>query len=263
MSKDVNPFCVKSLLIKRKSSKKKKLQLRFKEKALEIKNELQVTDAKTRVIEELERSILEYQQFEETMVKGKQFDQSLTVVIVDSRKDTENSPLDPTVPAFIPEVIKERLPFETRRTCTTLQRVQDDDKPRPVDAKNNIFDYDAPYSIARELNKPKADIQKFDGNPMNYKRFNRQFNAMLKRTKLLATIHFRGIRLEYPYEDWNRANNRTLVRSRYIKSLNKAMGRVHGQKVPPRPRILLSKNQPRPRRELSRPSEHSQKNGIA
>ncbi len=32
-------------------------------------------------------------------------------------------------------------------------------------------------AVARELNKPKADIEKFGGNPMNYNRFLRQFNS--------------------------------------------------------------------------------------
>lgn len=34
-------------------------------------------------------------------------------------------------------------------------------------------------TVARELNKPKADLQKFDGNPMNNTRFRRQFNARI------------------------------------------------------------------------------------
>ncbi|VDI74707.1 Hypothetical predicted protein [Mytilus galloprovincialis] len=103
-------------LDEKKFIEEEKLKLRFKEEALEIKTELQVTDAKTRVIEELERSMLEDQQLEQIMVK----------------------------------------------------------------AKNNIIDYNTQYLIARELNKPKADIQKFDGSPMNYKGFMRQFNARVE-----------------------------------------------------------------------------------
>ncbi|CAG2192599.1 unnamed protein product [Mytilus edulis] len=150
-------------LDEKKFIEEEKLKLRFKEEALEIKTELQVTDAKTRVIEELERSMLEDQQLEQIMVKGKQSDK---VDFLNSQKDTENSLLNPTVPAFIPEVKKERE--------------QDDDKPPPVEAKNNIIDYNTQYLIARELNKPKADIQKFDGSPMNYKGFMRQFNARVE-----------------------------------------------------------------------------------
>ena len=164
-------------LDEKKFIEEEKLKLRFKEEALEIKTELQVTDAKTRVIEELERSMLEDQQLEQIMVKGKQSDK---VDFLNSQKDTENSLLNPTVPAFIPEVKKERLAFETKRTLKTFQSEQDDDKPPPVEAKNNIIDYNAQYSIARELNKPKADIQKFDGSPMNYKGFMRQFNARVE-----------------------------------------------------------------------------------
>ena len=129
---------------------------------MELKTELEVSEAKTKVIEELEQSVHEDNQpvihgiprtvIEETKIKVE------SRQIQDKPSDEANvkvepsqvqvfSLLDPTAPAWNP-----------------LRQTTDNVNQTP---------------IARELNKPKADIQKFDGNPMNYKRFLRQFNSRI------------------------------------------------------------------------------------
>lgn len=59
-----------SSLAKNQEIETEKLKLKMKEQELEIKTELQVSEAKSKVIEELERSVLQDQQLDETLANS-------------------------------------------------------------------------------------------------------------------------------------------------------------------------------------------------
>lgn len=116
-----------------------KLRLNLKEEELDLATELKVSDAKTRILDELEKSM---------------------------RQDTHIN--------F--ETAKE-VNYETKLKKLTLAPSHNKyehsvvDKNRTSNSNNDIS------AISRELNKPKAEIQKFGGNVLDYKHFLRQFEA--------------------------------------------------------------------------------------
>jgi hypothetical protein len=151
----------------------------MKEDELNIKTELQITDARTKVLEELERSELHDQQLEnshcnENLEKSVDFkcDHLKTSLGKNLSQNLADRPMGS---------VNTALPTHIRKSNSEIQ------------------------TVARELNKPKAEIQKFDGNPMEYIRFLRQFNSGIcantesyeerlnirleKRTKLHLVFH--------------------------------------------------------------------------
>ena len=100
-----------------------KLNLRFKEEELKLKTELNVSDAKTKVLNDLEKSAVD----DMLSFKGARINEN-----------------DTTVSDY------QHLGFS---------------------------------QMTKELNKPKVEILKFAGNPMDYHRFIRQFDAkVIKNT---------------------------------------------------------------------------------
>ncbi|XP_061191629.1 uncharacterized protein LOC133199818 [Saccostrea echinata] len=63
-----------------------------------------------------------------------------------------------------------------RRRDEQLMEVKDD-LYNSGRAQNHNRDHEGLLIVAQELNKPKSEIQKFEGNPMDYQRFIRQFNT--------------------------------------------------------------------------------------
>lgn len=166
-------------IAEKKQLEEAKLKLKFQEEELEIKTELKVSDAKARVIEELERSIMEDNILESNLIKSETLgdisDRQKTTqrIQVENKsvhysqekptKTDETSVLNPHASEWIP-------------SQPTLQKTILSNNVNDINNNKPIFQTES-LSIARELNKPKADVQKFDGNPMMYKEFLRQFHA--------------------------------------------------------------------------------------
>jgi hypothetical protein len=65
------------------------------------------------------------------------------------------------------------------------------DVPKPV--ANVMVNHNAEFmSIVRHLKRPPTDIQRFDGNVLNFRRFVRQFNAMI-----IANCNYPDERMHY------------------------------------------------------------------
>lgn len=182
-----------SALTKKQEIETEKLRLKMKEQELELKTELQVSEAKSKVIEELERSILQDQQLGETLAKSAHFADSPHI-------EAETSILNPlaSIPTWKPQStpsvpnvsgvrfnVNQSTPHVTETTNVfhdSIATSYSDISPQQghistVNSQlNNTVAGDI-HAVARELNKPKADIQTFEGNPMDYNRFIRQFNA--------------------------------------------------------------------------------------
>ncbi|XP_062567166.1 CAP-Gly domain-containing linker protein 1-like [Saccostrea cucullata] len=135
-----------------------KLELKMKEEELKIKTELKISDARTRLLEELERSELHDQQLENSLINENQ-DRNVTFHL---------DPMNALASEISTPNISHR-PVPHIGNSALLTPIQDF-KP---ESTSEI------QTVARELNKPKAEIQKFDGNPMNYTKFLRQFNARI------------------------------------------------------------------------------------
>ena len=206
----------------------------MKEEELEIKTEIEITDAKTKIIEELEKNVLQDLEIEESL----QNNDHCVRANHPERKQTATVTLNP-----------DALPWEDQRNnahpTVTTKMCQSRNTPVHISETNNAFlngnseqpnnntyyepghplqdSYSAfiptppqtpafrihenstshvvssqqPYSafpmqisnagnsdnniltVACELNKPKAEIQNFNGNPMDYNRFLRQFNTRI------------------------------------------------------------------------------------
>lgn len=130
-----------------------KLELKMKEE-LKIKTELQISDARSKLLEELEKSELRDQELENSLI-NENIDRIVTFDL-----DRENEfTCDNSTP---------------RIHHRSVQRLVRPELSTPIyESRSEI------QTVARELNKPKADLQKFDGNPMNYTRFLRQFNTRI------------------------------------------------------------------------------------
>ncbi|XP_060603364.1 uncharacterized protein LOC132756335 [Ruditapes philippinarum] len=107
-----------------------KLKLKFKEERLKLKTKIHVSDAKSKVIEDLEKSML-YDDEVEHDIK------------VTRQKEKYVLPESPI------KIVHE--------------------------SENGLL------KMTQELNKPKVEIIKFTGNPMEYKRFVRQFDAKVNK----------------------------------------------------------------------------------
>jgi len=182
-----------SALTKKQEIETEKLKLKMKEQEFEIKTELQISEAKSKVIEELERSILQDQQLSETLAKGAHSADSPPI-------EAETSILNPlaSIPTWIPQStpsvpyvsgvrfnVKQSTPHVRETTNVFHDNIatsysvispQQGHISTVNSQPNNTVSGDI-HAVARELNKPKADIQTFEGNPMDYNRFIRQFNA--------------------------------------------------------------------------------------
>lgn len=102
-------------------------------------------------------------------------------IIAIPKQHMADTTLNPTVPEWMPremkqnDIVKPKVPLNANRDkhnnrTASVSNVQQVTQPVPELA--NI-------SIARELNKPRAEIKKFDVNPMIYKSFLRQFNTRI------------------------------------------------------------------------------------
>lgn len=131
-----------------------KLELKMKEEELKIKTELQISDARSKLLEELEKSELRDQELENSLI-NENIDRIVTFDL-----DRENE--------FTCDNSTPRIPHRS------VQRLVRPELSTPIYEPSSEI-----QTVARELNKPKADLQKFDGNPMNYTRFLRQFNARI------------------------------------------------------------------------------------
>ena len=65
---------------------------------------------------------------------------------------------------------------------------------------------DGLLNVSREMNKPNAEFQKFEGNPMDYQRFIRQFN-----TKVCASISSGEERLNFLFQFTSGEANRIMI----------------------------------------------------
>ncbi|XP_061180168.1 uncharacterized protein LOC133188682 [Saccostrea echinata] len=135
-----------------------KLELKMKEEELKIKTELKISDARTRLLEELERSELHDQQLENFLI-NENVDRNVTFHLDPMNALASENSTPNIIHRPVQHIVDPAL-------LTTIQ----DSKP---ESNSGI------QTVARELNKPKADIQKYDGNPMNYTKFWRQFNARI------------------------------------------------------------------------------------
>ena len=163
-------------LQEKRALEEEKLKLRFKEEELDLKTELQVSDAKAKVIEDLERSILQ--------------DQEMKDELIQEMSKPQTSTLNPSVPEWVPrqstssEIFKPSIKFQADMPHndnsynifedTKVKQVSEN-KVKPPEQQCDL----SALAIARELNKPKSDIKVFDGNPMNFKAFQRQFEARI------------------------------------------------------------------------------------
>jgi len=159
-------------LANRQELEEQKLKLRHKEEELDIKVEMDVSDAKVKVIEALERSMIEDQELEEKLRRD---------IMAIPKQQMADTTLNPNVPEWVPremkqnDIVKPKVSLNVNRDTnnnrtTNVNNVQQVTQPVP-ELSNS--------SIARELNKPRAEIKKFDGNPMIYKSFLRQFNTRI------------------------------------------------------------------------------------
>ncbi|VDI00949.1 Hypothetical predicted protein [Mytilus galloprovincialis] len=158
-------------LADKKELEEAKLQLRMREEELEIKTEMQVSEARVKVIEAHEKSMREDQELEESLIKDE--------IVAKPKSLHVKYNLNPDVPEGVPKerkldtTVKQKVLFGTdtnNNIETSKVHVLSYEQKSDVNQLNTI-------SIARELNKPKADITKFDGSPMEYKSFLRQFDA--------------------------------------------------------------------------------------
>ncbi|XP_071137143.1 uncharacterized protein [Mytilus edulis] len=143
----------------------------MREEELEIKTEMQVSEAKVKVIEALEKSMREDQELEESLIKDE--------IVTKPKGLHVKYKLNPDVPEWVPKerkldtTVKQKVLFGTdtnNNIETSKVNVHSYEQKSDINQLNTI-------SIARELNKPKADITKFDSSPMEYKSFLRQFDA--------------------------------------------------------------------------------------
>ncbi|XP_045161949.2 uncharacterized protein LOC123526762 [Mercenaria mercenaria] len=143
-------------LKERQKIEEEKLKLKIKEEELELSTEIKISDAKTKVMDELEKSIrMDENIFEET-----------------------NLPLNLDAPEFKPDM--ERVSPPPTLPKSANPQMNSYMKPECTYSTTNIYssnENDGLHRVTRELNKPKSEIIKFEGNPMDYNRFIRQFQT--------------------------------------------------------------------------------------
>ena len=157
-------------LSEKKQLEEAKLKLKIQEEELEIKTELKVSDAKSKVIEELEKSmrdddLLEFKLNRHenlTEVSYNQKPRQSEATRMKTYVQEETSRLNPQASEWIPS-----------KSTPRVKNYDLVNRNTPVVPSESI-------SIVRELNKPQIDIQKFDGNPMLFNGFKRQFQARIE-----------------------------------------------------------------------------------
>nr|XP_034339443.1 uncharacterized protein LOC105341007 [Crassostrea gigas] len=198
----------------KKQIEEAKLQLKLKEEELDIKTALKICDERTKIIEQLEKADLEVGRLSEAAGDIHLPLSIVTTSIQDpimhvstSMKQSKLSPyapvyssvsrplptcetvnhinrsictMTPGIP-YVPTITRHSTPYVPVSSYETSRQPQTQvyshlSEPTFTTAENH-HNTDDLFTVARELNKPKADIQKFEGNPMDYQRFIRQFNT--------------------------------------------------------------------------------------
>lgn len=192
----------------KKQIEEAKLQLKLKEEELDIKTALKICDERTKIIEQLEKADLEVGRLSEAAGDIHLPLSTVTTSIQDpimhvstSMKQSKLSPyapvfssvsrplptcetvnhinrstctMTPGIP-YVPTITRHSTPYvpvssyETSRQPQT--QVYSHLSETTFTTAENHHNTDDLFTVARELNKPKADIQKFEGNPMDYQRF--------------------------------------------------------------------------------------------
>ena len=243
-------------LHEKKQIEEAKLQLKIKEEELDIQTALKISDARTKIIEELERTELREKQLTEALSDIQlELDQQPPMFVPVTKTTVSQPPvsvlhsdLNPHAPLFtsqtmsrstaqqnwntpVPTPIISRngpinvtsstphsipyIPPTTQHSTpyapaiSTYSEIyhsgcgQNDgssvytphvhfcNPPPPINSESYSH-VDGLLNVAREMNKPKAEIQKFEGNPMDYQRFIRQFN-----TKVCANTNSYEERLNF------------------------------------------------------------------
>jgi hypothetical protein len=143
-----------------------KLQLQMDEEEFDIETEIQISDARAKVLEELEQSELRDQELLKPLVETSSASGVKThvkfIVPGDTREEEIVSTLNPSAHLFAPLV---------QSTPVT-----------PMSSTSNMYNKSSDMglgSVAREFRKPTVEISKFNGNVMDYTQFLRQFEARI------------------------------------------------------------------------------------
>ena len=139
-----------------KNIEEAKLQLRLQEEELHIKEELAISNAKSKIIQSFEV----------------QQPRAPTSVLRDPSTSKYTDPvIQQPKHVYLNQTIREFVPSSFSRSVPTHQSSATSD-----DGSRTSSD-DVMVSVVRQLMKPMSDIHKFGGNPLDYKKFMRQFRS--------------------------------------------------------------------------------------
>ena len=181
-------------LTQKRELEQAKLKLKLMEEELEIKTEIEISDAKAKALEELEdRELIdlgledrdEYL-YEHSHIKSQEAKDTMTLNPCatpweDRRSYNQTYAFHSRTPDPSPRYdtrddheahISAPPRFDESYSAYCHPQIP----PLSATSQTQVQNYDI-LSVARELNKPKAEIQNFEGNPMDYQRFMRQFNT--------------------------------------------------------------------------------------
>ena len=154
------------LELAKRELEQRKFDLSLKEEELELKTRYAIADAKSRIL-------------------GKYETQSMVSSNKVTQQQARNAPIgvkDAIEPLSISEKVEEKgLGDQTN----TYKRALNPSAEEFVPPFHGTFQQatfsasEAALSMAKELKKPPADISKFDGNPMDFRRFKRQFHTRI------------------------------------------------------------------------------------
>jgi hypothetical protein len=158
-------------LQKKREIEQARLRLRFEEEELEIESQIAISNSITKVVNKFQ-----------SMMEPTPFPSRTRFSSTAPLEAKASIILDPAVPLFVPRkqvtVSSDITVHELETPALDNIRVNDDDKS-VVSSFSHKSSNDVTMAVVRHLRKPVSDLRKFDGNPLEYRKFMRQFRSKI------------------------------------------------------------------------------------
>ena len=185
-------------LTKKQVLEDSKMQILQQQEALAIKTELEVSKARSKVLEQFEedsnpsqRNIIDKPPTHHQQRSNPAYEFNVPIL-----QDDSSSMISRISESRSPIVLQRKRDFEVHEvqaaskyqhrpqtTSEALPRVQDRIKARSSNSVKSDHSSssaeDIMHSVARQLKKPHVEVGKFSGDPLKYKQFVRQFEARI------------------------------------------------------------------------------------
>ncbi|KAK3086822.1 hypothetical protein FSP39_023974 [Pinctada imbricata] len=178
-----------------------KLQLRFQEEELELDTNIAVSSAKSKVLQQFERYENDFSESDEENPKEHipmPTPRTTLFTEVASLSTIEELGLNPHAKSFVPDLRQKRdFTVKVEKTDSHIQKPEvPNEKTGSQVKRSDTVPKDtesaAIQSVVQYLRRPIPEIKKFGGNPLEFRRFLRQFHA-----KVVLNTHDDDERMNY------------------------------------------------------------------